>query len=302
MAAARICSQGLGLRLSETAVLPMTVKFSTATLWVFAAFGALASLVTVANFFTVNSAQLKVTLYPNSYAQPLAVQGFYALKDDHNGLAYTEAMRTMFCDRTNPYGVSTSEKRQKDHFCDHAKTADVINRMVSDVSQSDIVMLKYHIENTGNKIAQGLRLSGLGIKHIDIYNSSKSFVANEFDNNKRYMLPDINPGEGLEVYVWSSLPTYDYANFSKYDSVPRVSYSGGSVAVYRRIHAPSFYYDFYDFFNTLPWVMWIFFVFAIYFVISLPAVFLISWMIDRERKNKEKLSLLSADTKEGQIT
>jgi len=263
-----------------------TPKFSTISLWLFAAIGALASIATVAAYFRSTSAKINVTVYPNKFEVPFFLDTTLSNNDKDNEASFFQAMKSVFCQKTNIYTVTIKSEENRKHFCDHATTGALISESTTGLTKTKIDMYDLSVENDGSSVASGLRVSGNGIQNVDIYNQSNLWIGSKLDNSGAYILPDLNPGQKLRVIVWSRTPGYDYESFYSSQDVPQVSYTNGSAATHTMIHAPSIYADISYFWDSFPLVLKIPFFLTIWFVSSLPMLMILVAIEKVSRKIK----------------
>jgi len=114
--------------------------------------------------------------------------------------------------------------------------------------------LKYFIENSGTSIARSIRVSGNSINSIDLYSEDGNYEKILLETSPEgYRLPDLNPGDKVVIYIWSSLVSYDNRDILAESYLPKITYDGGVVVPSIYVHAPQFYYDLYDNLREFPW-------------------------------------------------
>lgn len=70
----------------------MNAKFSTLTLWIFAAIGAAAPLVVVVQYLRPQSADLMATIYPNKFSMPIVVDTVLSEGYRDNGRSFLKTL------------------------------------------------------------------------------------------------------------------------------------------------------------------------------------------------------------------
>lgn len=254
----------------------MQSKFSQASLWLFAAIGAVASLATVLNLLSPQRAEVEVQMYPNMFAIPADVE--MEISDDYkeNGATFFRSMQTIFCNSENQYKIQIPSAEEKKHFCEHSTALVNLSQKISKITSPDADLYELKLSNPGSEIAKGLRLTGNKIEYLDIFNDGNLLLDNKIDETGAHLLPNLNPGDSIRVLAWSRNPGYSYESFYNFERTPRVTFEGGSVHQTTQIHVPRLYADIYSFLGSMPVALQLFMVISFSFLISLPTLFVIA--------------------------
>ena len=264
----------------------MGARFSTITLWLFAAIGALASIVAIAAFFWPNKAQVEVDIYPNEFKIPLVIESVFVENSTHNGRAFINNLNDDIC--KNPKKSKSLDENDNKHVCDHINAIVVASDEISNVTSFPVSMYRMEVRNNGRSVAKGLRLSGSGIKAVNIFNESDQWIANEINESGAFVLPNLNPGENIKVYAWSKFPRYEYKSFYDFEKIPQITYEDGSASIATKVHSARIFSDIYDFLQAFPLFIQVIMVSFLSIFVSVP--FLISVSIIDAIVNKKPLS------------
>lgn len=237
------------------------IKFQNTALLIFAAIGALASLVVIVSFVRPESAQLAVSIHPNRFAVPLYIEAVLSNRYKSNGAEAVDTLLNVACSDGKQTQIS------RNITCEQLKPIKFAMDGISDISSStNSTLYEIDIENTGRSQAKGINLSVTNEAKVDIFNEENLHLTNEIDKSGSYKIPNLNPNSKIKIFVWtSSYPVYEYESYYDFQKLPRVTYENGSVVTNTWTHAPRMYADIFDFFNTFHWSIQILILFGFCF-------------------------------------
>lgn len=248
---------------SDTPVAESRKKVTAFFLWTFAAVGFLAALIQVLSFFTPSGSQLQIRVIPNETAIQKVI--YEALNDtgSRRGFAAKRIAeeREFFCSANSQRGGKV--QGEASILC---KDYEAIEALFKLISRNNGVnsYFDYEISNVGTSVAKEMRLSGEDILLVELGQRGNKMRQIKETEDRFYSLPDLNPAEQIEVRVWSDEFRVDPRSaYLSVDSLPRVTFEGGtpSVSVYKL--APSLYADVHDLFDGMPLAISILFVMAL---------------------------------------
>lgn len=249
-------------------------KLSSAGLWIFAAIGAIASLITIVGFLKPSTAQLEVSVYPNQFAVPNFIESVLSDNIYGNGADLVEKIAAGVCVDKQKVDHSYKVVDKNDPVCKNLSDIKIASNQISRLQGSYLYDMR--IVNTGSSVAKGIKLNGSYIVAADMFVDENELIKNPVTESGSYKVPDMNPGDEIKILVWSRLPTYDFRSFYDFEKIPRITYENGSIEQNTYIHAPRMYADTYDFMNSFHWSIQAFIIFVAALLIVLPTVLILS--------------------------
>lgn len=240
-------------------------KPSQVALFFFAAVGAVGSIVTIAEYLSRSEPALEAKAYVNKYTAPETVDLLLGDKPNVDNLAdFALVMRTAIkCDIGQ-----ANNKDQFRHYCNHLEE---LGRLGSE-SQSSLIheglMIEVVLENKGRMKAGNIRIEGGGLREVNLIQAGQEPEVISENENGYYPIPDLNPGEISNIYIYKDrFLTYSYDSFGYDNEIPNITYENGFVNPIVYSHQFSSFLDQLRSFNLLEWVLAIGFVVVCSFVV-----------------------------------
>jgi len=204
-------------------------KIGRVTLWLFAAVGAIASVLTINHLITDSKPKLSGEVYVNKYMMPNSFVEALAFGDrDNLDDCGRKLQRAFDCD--TPESEKEDGDRGWSHDCGHLAELDELSDKVSAHEYSDVAYLDIRLENRGDKVARGIRYQPRSFIELDVRSASGTIVELDKTDTQQLVLPDLNPGEALKIELLARDPVFRYDQFS-YDSyVPSITYEDGRAS------------------------------------------------------------------------
>ncbi|MEM1053635.1 MAG: hypothetical protein AAGI28_16240 [Pseudomonadota bacterium] len=134
----------------------------------------------------------------------------------------------------------------------------------------------YEVTNNGSVAAEKIRIDAKDVFAIQVRQGDGFRRMTKQRRGSFYELPDLNPGEALDVLIWSEEWNSEQALFRETE-FPKVTFSGRRVDFRIKREVSEFWYEVSDFFDTFPLVVGVILLISFSFVITLGVVFLFAF-------------------------
>lgn len=279
---------------------------STALLF-FAFVGFVASFITVVEFLRPKSnTSLDVQAQIHDFRVPLYVAA--NLKNDSAARILARELKKRACQTVQVPGIASisyadlgkidlsEAELDKALKCKDAIDVEYAARWAGIYGSGYSTLYEYEIQNTGTEIAKQIRLSSENVLAIQFRRDAlKFFDLPKSEDESFYNIPDLNPGEKINLLIWSD----DYHSDVKYVSdndLPKLSFSGSRVNISLFLPVPYEVYGFYSAYEDMPiWLFFIFFV-AMCFIVTMAVIFVFS-IAEAVLRGKPLSSIFETTTK-----
>lgn len=201
--------------------------------------GALAAIAGIAMWWKgTPEAQLTVEVHANQFLVPKV--GILARDADEIASGVDEVFRSAACSGLGVGEVPFTEaeiagltwagaSEENIQACRRAFANHFALKWLNTYSNNAGVMIAYNIRNEGSLAAQNVRIASAGVNELQV-RRGREFVPLEPEKGAEYFeLPDVNPGQNVEVYLWMLNPIGRSGSSFPAKDLPVVSHAGNRV-------------------------------------------------------------------------
>lgn len=254
-----------------------------AALFIFAAIGAVASAITIISFLSSGSSRLHASAYVNRLLIPQSIQRVLTDQAETDTIPdFVRMLETAFeCNASE-----TAEGKELDHTCAHLTDLETVSEKINQYGRLGGAVVEIELENRGSSRATNIRIDSSRIEDLNLERPDGEWVTPQQNESKQYLIPDLNPGESLNVLAFhNSYTPYRYSQWQVEDFLPQITYSEGLVDYTPYSHQLNSFSDHINDMSVFDWVFGTIMVIAGSIFVTI-LVFLPFALIDARMKGK----------------
>ena len=273
----------------------------------FALVGFISSAVTIVQYFDDGSPSLVVKRQPVLSVVPeRLLEEFGTTSEPGRIVKLADEDRKFYCEAAGTLVEQEKNDNDAQKIKERCLDYSSVSKFAPYVTLFDgnsTYLVHYKIENKGRRKAKGLKITDRSALIVEKMPSMLSRVQIARNTEGHYDLPDLNPGQKLELLVWVSgnVDDFDDPYFGARPYPPDITYDGKNIDQTSYYPVPEGLYSLYDTFGEMPLIIQIIMFLALGMLAWIPIIFIIQ-IVDALITGKPIADIFKSTDDQGKVS